>query len=32
MKETVTDTGLDMIRGMKNSIDPQNIFGAGNLI
>eukprot|EP00698_Gefionella_okellyi_P004652 TRINITY_DN14258_c0_g1_i1.p1 TRINITY_DN14258_c0_g1~~TRINITY_DN14258_c0_g1_i1.p1 ORF type:complete len:595 (+),score=151.84 TRINITY_DN14258_c0_g1_i1:29-1786(+) len=32
MKETVTDTGLEILRGIKKTIDPKNIFGCGNLI
>lgn len=32
MKETVSDTGVEMLRGLKNTLDPHNVFANGNLI
>eukprot|EP00455_Lapot_gusevi_P019918 TRINITY_DN2118_c0_g1_i4.p1 TRINITY_DN2118_c0_g1~~TRINITY_DN2118_c0_g1_i4.p1 ORF type:complete len:219 (+),score=106.68 TRINITY_DN2118_c0_g1_i4:69-659(+) len=32
MSQTVGETGLHMLRGIKQTIDPQNIFGNGNLL
>eukprot|EP01095_Lingulamoeba_sp_RSL-Kostka_P002218 TRINITY_DN13097_c0_g1_i1.p1 TRINITY_DN13097_c0_g1~~TRINITY_DN13097_c0_g1_i1.p1 ORF type:complete len:634 (+),score=276.85 TRINITY_DN13097_c0_g1_i1:60-1961(+) len=32
MKETVSPVGIKMLQGLKKTIDPNNIFAAGNLI
>lgn len=32
MPETVSDTGIEILRGLKKTIDPKNIFANGNLI
>lgn len=32
MPETVSDTGMEILRGLKKTIDPKNIFANGNLI
>lgn len=31
LKKTISDVGMQMIKSVKESIDPQNIFGNGNL-
>ncbi|KAF8793986.1 Alkyldihydroxyacetonephosphate synthase like protein [Argiope bruennichi] len=31
MKQTVSDTGLEMLKAVKSSMDPLNIFASGNL-
>ena len=30
--ETLSDTGVSMLRAVKQTVDPQNIFGNGNLL
>jgi FAD/FMN-containing dehydrogenase len=32
LRETVSETGVEMLRAIKLQTDPQNIFGCGNLI
>ncbi|CAL1275276.1 unnamed protein product [Larinioides sclopetarius] len=32
MKQTVSDTGLEMLQAVKSSMDPSNIFASGNLL
>jgi len=32
MPATVTEPGMEILRGLKKTIDPQNIFHNGNLI
>jgi len=32
MEQTVSATGLKVLHGLKQSIDPKNIFACGNLI
>lgn len=32
MKQTIGDHGIGMIKAVKDYIDPQNVFAAGNLI
>lgn len=32
MKEVIGDAGIGMIEAVKNYIDPNNIFAAGNLV
>jgi len=32
MNETIGPVGIEMLRGLKNSLDPKNIFANGNLI
>lgn len=32
LAQTVSDVGIEMLRSIKKSIDPQNIFGNGNLL
>lgn len=32
LRETVSETGVEMLRAIKQQTDPQNIFGCGNVI
>ena len=32
MRETVTDTGMEMIKAVKDRVDPKNIFAVNNLV
>jgi len=32
MQETVSATGVHLLKGIKDTLDPQNVFGNGNLI
>jgi alkyldihydroxyacetonephosphate synthase len=32
MRQTIGDQGLGMIRAVKDYIDPNNVFGAGNIV
>ena len=32
LRQTVSDVGIEMLRGIKQAVDPQNIFGNGNLL
>ena len=32
MRETVSEVGLGMLRSVKEYVDPENIFGNGNLL
>ena len=32
LKNSIGETGVEMIKGLKNTIDPTNIFATGNLI
>ena len=32
VKETLSSTGVDLLRAIKERVDPNNIFGAGNLL
>jgi len=32
MSETISPTGISMLKGLKNAVDPKNIFANGNLI
>jgi len=32
LKDSVGENGIDILRGIKNTVDPGNIFGCGNLI
>jgi alkyldihydroxyacetonephosphate synthase len=32
LRHTISDPGLSMLRAIKQHIDPQNIFGNGNLM
>ena len=32
LRKTVSDVGVEMMQGVKNAVDPQNIFGNGNLL
>ena len=32
LKPTITETGITMLKGLKNSVDPKNIFANNNLI
>lgn len=32
MKSTISDTGYDTLRAVKNSLDPRNVFGSKNLL
>lgn len=32
LRQTISDVGIDMLRGVKQAVDPQNIFGNGNLL
>jgi alkyldihydroxyacetonephosphate synthase len=31
VEDTLTPTGVDMLKAVKNQVDPQNIFGCGNI-
>ena len=32
VKDTLTPTGVEMLKAVKQSVDPNNIFGCGNLL
>ena len=32
VEETLSSTGVDLLRAIKERVDPNNIFGAGNLL
>jgi len=32
LERTVSDTGIGILRAVKNYLDPKNIFGNGNLM
>jgi FAD/FMN-containing dehydrogenase len=32
MARSIGDTGINILKGLKNTIDPDNVFATGNLI